>query len=176
MTVPSPWHTSQRPPGILKEKCPAVYPRRVRLRRRCKRLTDQIERLDVRDGIRPRSPPDGRLVDEQTSVSSSDRSMRRHCSFSLRSASSATDSLPQARRERLVNDLMHQRRFTRSRYARHSDHHVERNLDINVLKIVRPGPDHLQHPLRMRLAAPRQICDRLLPFQVPRCERRCAIA
>ena len=55
-------------------------------------------------------------------------------------------SFPKPRRQRLVDHLVHQRRFTRPRHTCHRDHHVERNLDIDVLQIVRPRADHLQHP------------------------------
>src|SRR5712672_2257683 len=47
VTVPSPWHVSHRPPGILKEKCPDVNPRFL---------------ASGSDAKRPRRPSNGGLI------------------------------------------------------------------------------------------------------------------
>src|SRR5208337_3810382 len=52
---------------------------------------------------------------------------------------SAAIGLPLGRGQRLIQDVMEQRGFSRARDAGDRHQHVERNFQINVLQVVRTG-------------------------------------
>ena len=68
VTVPSPSQTSQRPPGTLKEKWPAVEAAALGVGLRGEEGADVVEGLDVGDGVGARGAADGGLVDEDDVV------------------------------------------------------------------------------------------------------------
>ena len=79
--------------------------------------------------------------------------------------------LIQLRGERLVNDLVDERRFARSGHSGDRDHHVQRDFHVDVFQVVRARTEELQCPLRHRLAALRYAGNLRRSVEVLRGER-----
>ena len=108
-----------------------------------KQGANQIERLDVRERIRPRRAADRRLVDE-------------HDVFELPGAEHVVEFervladrrvvvllLRQLRRQRRIERLLDERALPRAAHARHQAQHAERKLDREILQIVAARADEL---------------------------------
>ncbi len=105
------------------------------VRLRSKQLPNSIERLDICHRIRSWCTTDRRLVHQHHIV----QILRsRELTIQIRRLSLSTFSLPKCLHQRSIQHLMHHRRLTRSRYARHTAQQPQRNLHIHTAQIVNP--------------------------------------
>ena len=104
---PSPWHASQRPPFTLKLKRPGLYPRSRDSGSMRVEFANRRKHARVRRGIRARRAPDRRLIDLNHLVDvldARDRAMR----------SRLFHRAIEFRRQRAIQNVVHQRRFARA--------------------------------------------------------------
>src|ERR1017187_4860570 len=105
----------------------------LRFRQRSKQFADDVKRFDVRDRIRARSAADGRLIDQ-------DDLGEKLVAFDVipQLGGGAATNLPLGRGQRLIENVMQQRGFSRARDAGNRHQHAQRNFQIDVLQVVRP--------------------------------------
>ena len=134
VTVPSPSQTSQRPPGTLKEKLPAVKPAALGVGLGGEEGADVVEGFDVCDGIGSRGAADGRLVDEDdvVEVLGAGEGAVEVGGFGLGGVGLAVEEL----HERAVEDLVDERGFAAAADAGDAAEQVEGDFDIDAAEVV----------------------------------------
>ncbi len=146
--MPSPSQVLQRPPGTLKEKCPGRQRQSLGLGLRRKQFADQIEALDVGNGIRARRPSDRRLINQHDIIQPFDAGQRLE-----HRAGIAAIGLSQRTRHGAIQHLVHERRLARPGHAGDGDQHAQRNLHVEAVQVVRLGSAQDQL-FAARLASP----------------------
>src|SRR5208282_652726 len=107
----------------------------LRFRQGSKQLPDRIERLDIGHRIRTRRPPDRRLIHQHHFV---DKLVALQTLPRRGSPRPTRDWLLLRLRQRLIKNLMQQRRFSRARNSRNRHQHPQRNADVDPFQIVGP--------------------------------------
>src|SRR5262249_32724857 len=112
-------------------------PARPRVLRRGENLSDRIERLEIRDGIRPRGAPDRLLIDKHRVTDELG---------AVNAEMFADAAIPVALRafHGRVQHVVYERGLARSADARDAREETERDVDVDVLEVVLLGAQHLQ--------------------------------
>src|ERR1700722_9233189 len=118
----------------------------LRLRQRSKKFADDVERLDISHRVRARSAANWRLINEDDFIE------KLVALYAIPQNRAAAVSLALCCRQRLIKNVVQERRFSRTRNSSNCDQHSERNFQINVLQIMgaRSGDAQL---VRSRLPA-----------------------
>ena len=119
----------------------------LRLGRERVELADVVEELRVRRRVRPRRAPDRRLVDVDHLVEDVDP-------LAAGVLAGLHAHAVQPVRERLEDDLVHERRLAGARDARDGDELADRELDVDPLQVVLRGAAHRERARDPRSAAP----------------------
>ena len=104
-------------------------PARTRILGGGKQLADRVERLEIRDRVRPRRSSDRRLVDEH-------RVGDELGAFEFPKRADALLPAAFGALDRGVQHVVHERRLAGSADAGHAGQHVQRDADVDVLQVV----------------------------------------
>ena len=121
------------PSRDVERKMSRPEPALLRFRQGSEQVPHRIERLDIRDRIRPWRPPDRRLIyqhhflDKLIALQALPARRRPRCSAS---------GLLLRLRQSSIQHLVQQRRLAGSRNAGNRDDHAERNADIRALEVI----------------------------------------
>src|ERR1700686_2068513 len=126
----------------------------LRFRQRSKKFADDVESLDIRDRIRPRSAADGRLIDQDDLV----KKLVAFNAVPQNRAGPTAVRLPLGRGQRPIENVMQQRRFSRAGNAGNRHQHAERDFKIDTLQVVRTSAGDAEF-VQPRLAAFRRNLD-----------------
>ena len=114
------------------------------LGQRGKQFADGVKCLDVGHGIGARCPPDGRLIDQHHFVDP----LAALDALDLRARPARDLSLVGG--QGVVEHIVHQGRFARSRHSGDAHQHAQRNGHVHSLQIVRTCPSQFDLPARAR--------------------------
>src|SRR5580700_466501 len=163
--------TSFAPPARnVERKVPRGEAALLGLRQRGKKFADDVKCLDVSHRIRPRRPPDRRLIHQHHFV---DELIALQTFPCRRPARGSQTLLLLGFSHRLIENLMKQRRFPRSRNSRNCNQHSQWNANVHTLQIVCP---HALDPdlLRAWLASYGRYLDAQIFRQITS-SKRCGI-
>ena len=138
---PSPWQASQRPPFTLKLKRPGPVAALARFGQHGEQLADGSEDAGVGGRIRTRRAADGRLIDLDDLVDLLG-------AFDFAERAGALHRAVQLLRQRAVENVVHQRGFSRAGNAGDDGEQAERQLEIEIFQIVGFAAEHANRPCR----------------------------
>src|SRR6202140_2170971 len=140
------------PAGYVERKVSRAESAFLRLRQGSEQIANRIERLDLRHGIRSRSAPNWRLVDQHHFL---DKLIALQALPTRRRPRRSIPRLLLGLRQCPIQHLMEQRRLARSGNSGNRDKHAQRNADVHTLQIVRAHAPNLDL-LGTRLAPQRR--------------------